>query len=120
MTRNNESKSKSNCNFGNQGKQAKKPSQPLINQIPTRAILKMTALNPSKNKITESFKDEDGNKIKEWIHTYQDGNHTFRPQEATATTWDAVQPVRRGKMEDDMSHWLMIIDGLCQIVARRS
>ena len=73
-------KSENNQNNGQargQGKPAKKTNRPATSQIQTRAILKMNALNPSENKIKESFKDDDNKEIKELIHTYRDGERKW-------------------------------------------
>ena len=67
-------KNQNNCQGGGQGKQAKKPNRPVTVQVQTRVILKMNASNPNENKIKESFKDDNGNEIKELIHTYKDGD----------------------------------------------
>ena len=38
--------------------------------------MRMTKSAPRHDTIKESFKDEDENKIKEYIDTYNDGDHT--------------------------------------------
>ena len=71
MAKNN--KSKGNRSGNNQSRQAKKASQPSDNQVQTRAIMRTTASVARQDKIKESFKDKEGNKIKEYINTYYEG-----------------------------------------------
>ncbi len=65
MTRNN--KSRSNHNGKGQDKQVKNASQPSDSQVKTRMIMRMTALIPRQDKIKETFKDKEGNDIKEYV-----------------------------------------------------
>ncbi len=50
-----------------------KPNQASNSQPATQAILKTKAAKPSGNKIKVSFKDKDGDAIKEEVYTYEDG-----------------------------------------------
>ncbi len=72
MTRNDRSKSKRNGN--DQDKQLRNSSRPSESQVQTRAIMRMTASIPRQEKIKETFKDEEGNDIKEYIDTYKEGD----------------------------------------------
>ncbi len=72
MTRNDRSKSKRNSN--DQDKQLRNSSRPSESQVQTRAIMRMTASIPRQEKIKETFKDEEGNDIKEYIDTYKEGD----------------------------------------------
>ena len=73
MTRND--KSRSNRNGNGQNKQVKNASRPSDNQVQTRAIMRMTASVPRQDKIKETFKDKEGNDIKEYIDMYKEGDH---------------------------------------------
>ena len=53
-------------------------------------IMRMTALIPRQDKIKETFKDKEGNDIKEYVQRRRTQGEPPSPQEAVATAQDAL------------------------------